>query len=63
MRWFAAGPRTLHASTHRQETVELEGCLVLNPGSAVLPAEGARRSVLILAAKDRALTSSVVYLD
>ena len=53
----------LHASTHRPETVHLDGCLVLNPGSAVLPAEGARRCILLVAAKGRALTQSAVYLD
>ncbi|HEY0436063.1 MAG TPA: metallophosphoesterase family protein [Phenylobacterium sp.] len=53
----------LHASTHRPETVELDGCLVLNPGSAVLPAEGARRGLLVVAARGRALTSSAVFLD
>ena len=53
----------LHASTHRPDTADVDGCLVLNPGSAVLPADGARRCVLLLAAKNRALTSSAVYLD
>jgi putative phosphoesterase len=52
----------LHASTHRQETVDVDGCLVLNPGSAVLPAEGARRCVLKIAAKESALTTSTVFL-
>jgi predicted phosphodiesterase len=52
----------LHASTHRPETVELDGCLVLNPGSAVLPAEGARRCLLKLACEGGALTTGAVFL-
>jgi|KBSMisStaDraftv2_1062788.scaffolds.fasta_scaffold443022_2 predicted phosphodiesterase len=66
--WMAAaegifGPDArvlLHAATHRQEIASVDGWTVINPGSAVLPAEGAQRSFALLTVRDGAVTAEIV---
>jgi putative phosphoesterase len=53
----------LCASTHRAGAAEAGRCLVFNPGSAVLPAEGARPSFFRLNAAGGALDGEIVHLD
>jgi predicted phosphodiesterase len=50
----------LHAATHRQEIARVDGWTVVNPGSAVLPAEGAQRSFALLTVRDGAVTAEIV---
>jgi predicted phosphodiesterase len=42
---------------------EAGNCLVFNPGSAVLPAEGARPSFVRMNAAGGALAGEIVHLD
>ena len=50
----------LHAATHRHEIARVDGWTVVNPGSAVLPAEGAQRSFAMLTVGDRTVTAEIV---
>ena len=52
----------LHASTHRGEASNAGDCLVFNPGSAVLPAEGALATFLELNLDDGQLEGRLVPL-
>ena len=38
----------------------MDGWTVINPGSAVLPAEGAQRSFALLTVRDGAVTAEIV---
>lgn len=53
----------LHASTHKGEVSNAGDCLVFNPGSAVLPGEGARASFVKLTADDDGVAGTVADLD
>jgi putative phosphoesterase len=55
----------LYASTHKPacDVVEAAGFMAMNPGSAVLPAEGSRPSYLSLSLQDGAWTGRIVHLD
>jgi predicted phosphodiesterase len=53
----------LCASTHRPSVVELDGILVVNPGSAVLPADGAGPSFALLTIEDEKVEVKIVPLD
>lgn len=50
----------LHAATHRQEIARVDGWTVVNPGSAVLPAEGAHCSFAMLTVSDGMVTAEIV---
>jgi len=52
----------LHASTHRASVTELDGILVVNPGSAVLPAAGAVASFAVLTVDDGTVEAEIVPL-
>jgi putative phosphoesterase len=52
----------LHASTHRGEASNAGDCLVFNPGSAVLPAEGCPATFAALNLADGALEGRLVPL-
>jgi hypothetical protein len=45
-----------------QEIASVDGWTVVNPGSAVLPAEGAPRSFALLTVADGAVTAEIVRL-
>ena len=53
----------LHASTHRGESAAVGQCQVLNPGSAVLPAEGSGRCFAKLDAGQNWFEGQIVDLD
>ena len=53
----------LHASTHRGEASNAGDCLVFNPGSAVLPAEGGPATFLELNLDDGRLEGRLVPLN
>ena len=53
----------LLASTHKPDLAQAAGCQVLNPGSAVLPGEGARRAFGRLSFEDGAADLRLAYLD
>jgi hypothetical protein len=53
----------LLASTHKPELTEAAGCQVLNPGSAILPGDGARRAFGRLSLEDGAAELRLAYLD
>ena len=53
----------LHASTHKGEASNAGDCLVFNPGSAVLPGDGARPSFLRLTADGDSLAGTFNHLD
>jgi len=60
------GPETrvlLHASTHRPEVAEIDGWLVVNPGSAVLPAEGSVRGFALLTVDGAKVTVHSATVD
>jgi putative phosphoesterase len=42
----------LHASTHRAHTTEIDDILILDPGSALLPADGTTASLAVLTIDD-----------
>jgi putative phosphoesterase len=50
----------LHASTHRANVAELDGILIVNPGSAVLPADGAAVSFALLKVGDGKAEAEIV---
>jgi predicted phosphodiesterase len=49
----------LYASTHRPHVAEIDGLLVVNPGSAVLPADGANASFAWLTMEDGRLSARI----
>lgn len=53
----------LLASTHRPEAAHANGCLVFNPGSAVLPGEGSAASFLKLSLDGGGLVGELTDLD
>ena len=53
----------LVASTHKPAQSQAAGCQVLNPGSAVLPGEGARRAFGRLTVEEGAADLRLAYLD
>lgn len=53
----------LHASTHRAAVAELDGILIVNPGSAVLPADGASASLAVLRIGDSHAEAEIVALQ
>ncbi|MFL5295917.1 MAG: metallophosphoesterase family protein [Phenylobacterium sp.] len=53
----------LFASTHKPEIAAAAGCQVLNPGSAVLPGEGARATFGTLTIEDGAANLGLAHLD
>ena len=53
----------LYASTHRPAAATDGQCAALNPGSAVLPAEGARPSFLKLQVAEDGFSAEIAYLD
>ena len=58
---FGTGARILlHAATHRAEIASVDGWTVVNPGSAVLPADGDARSFALLTVRDGAVTAEIV---
>ena len=61
--FFGADARILlHAATHRAEIASVDGWTVVNPGSAVLPADGDVRSFALLTVADGAVTAEIVRL-
>lgn len=50
----------LHASTHRANVAELDGILIVNPGSAVLPADGAAASFALLKVGDGKAEAEII---
>jgi predicted phosphodiesterase len=52
----------LYASTHRPHIAEIEGVRVVNPGSALLPADGSKPSIAILKIEDGKLTARIVEI-
>jgi putative phosphoesterase len=52
----------LHASTHRASIVRMDGILVVDPGSALLPADGATMSLALLAIEDGKAQAEIVSL-
>ena len=60
-RLFGTGARILlHAATHRAKIASVDGWTVVNPGSAVLPADGDVRSFALLTVRDGAVTAEIV---
>ena len=53
----------LYASTHRANVAELDGILIVNPGSAVLPADGAAASFALLNVNDGRPEAEIVPID
>jgi putative phosphoesterase len=53
----------LMASTHRPGVAQAAGCQVLNPGSAVLPGEGARPAFGRLSVEEGGANVWLAYLD
>jgi putative phosphoesterase len=53
----------LCASTHKADSATFERTMVLNPGSAVLPAKGSRPSFIRLVVADGAFQGKIVHLD
>jgi hypothetical protein len=49
----------LYASTHRPHVAEIDGMLVVNPGSALLPADGAAASLVWLTIEDGRVRAQV----
>ena len=52
----------LHASTHRASLAEMDGILIVDPGSAVLPADGAAASLALLSVEDGRAKAEIVCL-
>jgi uncharacterized protein len=52
----------LHASTHRSSVVRFDGVLIVNPGSAVLPADGALASIALLKVDGGTVEAEIVTL-
>jgi putative phosphoesterase len=52
----------LHASTHRANVADVDGILVVNPGSAVLPAAGAGASFALLTVDDGRVEAEIVSI-
>jgi uncharacterized protein len=50
----------LHAATHRAEMKRIDGRLVVNPGSAVVPAEGWGRTFALLTIRDGQVDAEIV---
>jgi putative phosphoesterase len=50
----------LYASTHRANVAEVDGILIVNPGSAVLPADGAAASFALLTVGDGRAEAKIV---
>ena len=53
----------LSASTHKADSGLFERTMTLNPGSAVLPAEGGRLSFLRMVVDDMGFQGKIVHLD
>ncbi len=50
----------LHASTHRAHVTEMDGILIVDPGSALLPADGATASLALLSIEGRKFEAEIV---